>query len=148
MEDAKIPAKDIEKIFKIADFGHDGEINYSEFLAVAVDKRKALQHSNLMFAFHHFDTDSSGFITPANLRECFKREGKHLTDVEIDMMVAEVNPQEEGKVTLEEFEAYMRHLMAAEPGSALSASPFIVAAPGGTFRKRKNPSSTDVTRSE
>jgi Ca2+-binding EF-hand superfamily protein len=59
---------------------------------VTVDRRKALVQSNLRFAFHHFDSDNDGFITSDNLKECFKREGKHLQDEEIDMMVAEVNP--------------------------------------------------------
>lgn len=96
----KVPSAEVERIFSNVDFGHAGEINYSEFLAVTVDKRKALAHSNLMFAFHHFDTDQSGFITPDNLKECFRREGKHLSDTEVDMMVAEVNPQTPGQVTL------------------------------------------------
>ena len=79
----KSPAKELETIFKNVDFNHDGEINYTEFLAVTVDRRKALQHANLLFAFHHFDTDNSGFISAANLNECFKREGKHLTEEEL-----------------------------------------------------------------
>lgn len=97
----KVPPSEVERIFANVNFGHEeGEINYSEFLAVTVDKRKALAHSNLMFAFHHFDTDSSGYITADNLKECFRREGKHLTDTEVDMMVAEVNPQIPGRVNL------------------------------------------------
>jgi Ca2+-binding EF-hand superfamily protein len=86
----------------------------------------------MMFAFHHFDTNNSGFITAENLKECFKREGKHLSDDEVDMMVAEVNPQIPGQVSLEEFETYMKTCLAAEPGSALATSPFLVAAGFGS----------------
>jgi hypothetical protein len=151
MTEIKVPSQDIERIFKNADLGGDGEINYSEFLAVTVDRKKALQHANLMFAFHHFDTDGSGYITGENLRECFQREGRHLSNDEVDMMVAEVNPQIPGKVSLEEFENYMRLCLAAEPGSALAASPFLVATgiatglttgvAGTTLRKRGSDSS-------
>lgn len=86
---------------------HDGEINYTEFLAVTVDRRKALAHANLMFAFHHFDVDNTGFITKANLIECFKREGKHLEESEINEMFKEVHPEKAGQISLVEFENYM-----------------------------------------
>ena len=33
---------DLDNIFKSIDMNHDGEINYSEFLAATVDKKKAL----------------------------------------------------------------------------------------------------------
>ena len=70
-------------MFDNIDLNHDGEINYTEFLAVTIDRRKAMTENNLLFAFHHFDTDNSGFITCENLEECFRREGKHLTHEEI-----------------------------------------------------------------
>ncbi len=60
---ANIPADDVEKIFKNLDTNGDGLINYSEFLAATVDRKKALTMQNLQFAFHHFDVDGSGFIT-------------------------------------------------------------------------------------
>lgn len=71
--------EEVNQIFERIDFNHDGEINYTEFLAVTVDRRKAITDSNLTFAFHHFDISNSGYITEANLEECFRREGKHLT---------------------------------------------------------------------
>lgn len=67
---------DVEKIFKSLDTNGDGLINYSEFLAATVDKKKALAVQNLQFAFHHFDVDGSGFITEQDLTEVFHREGK------------------------------------------------------------------------
>jgi calcium-dependent protein kinase len=107
----KFPAKELETIFKNVDFNHDGEINYTEFLAVTVDRRKALQHSNLVFAFHHFDTNNSGFISATNLNECFRREGKHLTDEELKNMIASAHPEKEGMISFSEFESYMREIL-------------------------------------
>jgi len=75
--------EEIEGMFENIDFNHDGEINYTEFLAVACDKSKATSLANLRFAFHHFDIDDSGYITQDNLIECFRREGKHLTQAEV-----------------------------------------------------------------
>ena len=59
---------------------------------MTVDRRKALQHANLLFAFHHFDTDNSGYITENNLKECFRREGKHLSDEEVRAMIKDAHP--------------------------------------------------------
>lgn len=58
-----IPEEEINQIFERMDFNHDGQINYTEFLAVTVDRRKAITENNLLFAFHHFDIDGSGYIT-------------------------------------------------------------------------------------
>ena len=71
----------IDLIFKKMDFNKCGRINYSEFLAATVDKKIALTKANLQFAFHHFDADSTGYITKEDLREVFKRQGKSLSDL-------------------------------------------------------------------
>ncbi len=75
-KDANVNADDIERIFRQLDTNGDGLINYSEFLAATVDKKKALTMQNLQFAFHHFDVDNSGYITEQDLTEVFHREGK------------------------------------------------------------------------
>ena len=62
-KDANMPSEDVEKIFRSLDGNGDGLINYSEFLAATVDRKKALTMQNLQFAFHHFDVDGSGYIT-------------------------------------------------------------------------------------
>ena len=59
----------------------------------------ALQKANLEFAFHHFDVNNSGYITSDNLEECFRREGKHLTEEEVNEMLAQIKTKEEGKVS-------------------------------------------------
>ena len=78
----------VNAIFDRIDFNHDGEINYTEFLAVTADRRKTISEENMLFAFHHFDVDNSGVITEENLAECFRREGKHLTHEELDLMLS------------------------------------------------------------
>ena len=37
-KDSNIPNSDVDKIFNMIDFDHDGVINYSEFLAATIDK--------------------------------------------------------------------------------------------------------------
>ena len=80
----------VNEIFERIDFNHDGEINYTEFLAVTVDRRRAVTEANMTFAFHHFDIDNTGYITVENLNECFRREGKHLTSEELQEMLGQV----------------------------------------------------------
>lgn len=70
-------------IFNELDLENNGVINYSEFLAVVVDKRLALAKKNLKLAFHHFEDHEKGFITAESLVECFRREGKHLGESQV-----------------------------------------------------------------
>ena len=106
-----IPAAELNQIFENIDLNHDGEINYTEFLAVTVDRKKAVTTNNLLFAFHHFDIDNTGVITHDNLKECFKREGRHFEDEELNTMLAEVKCAEPGKITYEEFSVFMKQLV-------------------------------------
>ncbi len=46
-KDANINADDVDKIFSTLDTNGDGLINYSEFLAATVDRKKALTMQNL-----------------------------------------------------------------------------------------------------
>ena len=41
----------------------------------------------MQFAFSHFDVDNSGTITHDNLRECFRREGRHYSEEEINSLM-------------------------------------------------------------
>jgi calcium-dependent protein kinase len=49
----------------------DGLIDYSEFLAAAVDKTKIISDENLRYAFSMLDYDKNGIITKNELKECF-----------------------------------------------------------------------------
>ena len=60
---SKLESSEIDKIIKEIDFAGNNKINYSEFLAVTIDRRKAITEQNLTFAFHHFDVGNSGYIT-------------------------------------------------------------------------------------
>lgn len=103
--------EELSAIFERIDFNHDGEINYTEFLAVTVDRRRAITNANMNFAFHHFDVDNSGVITTANLAECFRREGKHLSQEEIQAMLEQVQTATPGQITFEEFKTFMADIV-------------------------------------
>lgn len=103
--------EELNLLFRNLDFNDDGEINYTEFLAATVDRKQALNCANLKFAFHHFDSDNSGYLTHASLAECFRREGKHFTDDEIKKMLEQVNPKKEGKISFDEFCDFMNQMI-------------------------------------
>ena len=109
--DMNMTEAQMDEIFSEIDLNHDGEINYTEFLAVTVDRRQAITKGNLEFAFHHFDVNNSGYITSDNLEECFRREGKHLTEEEVNEMLAQIKTKEEGKVSFEEFVAFISEML-------------------------------------
>lgn len=109
-----MPEAEINHIFERIDFNHDGEINYTEFLAVTVDRRKAITENNMLFAFHHFDVDNTGFITAENLEECFRREGKHLTAEDLTDMLSQVPASESGRVSYDEFKTFMQEILWSE----------------------------------
>ena len=48
---------------KLADFNHDGKLDFHEFLTSATDKKKLATESNLQAIFDEFDMDKDGNIT-------------------------------------------------------------------------------------
>ena len=82
-EQGGVSNDNLEEIFKNLDLDKDGRINYSEFLAATVDRKKTLTMQNLQFAFHHFDVGNSGYITESSLTEVFHREGRKMTEQQI-----------------------------------------------------------------
>lgn len=77
----------VEKLFQKLDSNNLGSINYSDFLAGAVDKQIALTNANLQFAFHYFDTELKGVITNQDLKEVFKRQGQTLSDEQVNEII-------------------------------------------------------------
>lgn len=66
------------------DYAGNGKINYTEFLVATIEVRDVLSEDKLYALFKYFDTDSSGFITPQNLKEAFAKTGKDLSSKEIN----------------------------------------------------------------
>ena len=73
-----LTADEITQIVRNIDYAGNGKINYSEFLAATIEVPRVLTHDKLLALFKYFDTDNSGYITPANLREAFAKTGKTL----------------------------------------------------------------------
>ena len=76
-----------------------------------VDKQRAITENNLQFAFSHFDIDTSGVITHDNLLQCFRRQGRQVSEEEINALMDQVPVAEPGKITFEEYKSFMTELL-------------------------------------
>ena len=76
--------EEIKKIIKEVDYQGNGKINYSEFMAATINVSSVLNESKMWALFKQFDTDDTGFITKENMKDAFKKLGKHITDKEIN----------------------------------------------------------------
>ena len=57
----------------------NGEINYSEFLAAALDSKLTLTEEHLWSVFKRFDMDNSGYITEDNMQIFMYQTGQDAT---------------------------------------------------------------------
>uniref|UniRef100_A0A7S0ZP70 Calmodulin n=1 Tax=Noctiluca scintillans TaxID=2966 RepID=A0A7S0ZP70_NOCSC len=94
--------KEAAAVFDALDSNHDGEIEYSEFLAATLASRVHLHDHLLQAAFGQFDKDNSGFISLENLRSLM---GK---DFDLKQVKREVEVSD-GKISYEAFIAYLKN---------------------------------------
>lgn len=93
------------EIFKSMDTNHDEEIHYADFLAAMMTTRIAVHDDLLKQAFKKFDTDNSGFITVANLREVL---GEQHEGDDVEALLREADYRGDGKIAFDEFVAYIK----------------------------------------
>ena len=75
----KFDQKELHQLLNSIDLDEYGNIEYSSFCAAAIDAKTFLNEQNLLFAFHHFDINSTGHITFESLLEALHREGRDVT---------------------------------------------------------------------
>jgi calcium-dependent protein kinase len=97
------PEDEAMKVFKALDTENSNEIHYSEFLGAMVSSRIALHDDLLKSTFRRFDMDNSGFITHEDLRKVLG------VSVCLDGAVKDMDQDKDGKISCEEFIAYLRN---------------------------------------
>lgn len=105
--DEKTAKQEAERVFEILDFDKNGQINYTEFLAAAFDKRKLLNNEKIQHAFKAFDKDGNGRITPSDLKEII---GGELPDDNLEIweeLIKEADQNGDGEVSFESFAGFM-----------------------------------------
>jgi len=93
-----------KEAFEALDINHDDEIHYADFLAAVTSSRINLHDDLLKATFKRFDTENQGFIDVESLRKVL---GEAFEGEDIEEMLQEAGPHD-GKLTLEEFMAYLR----------------------------------------
>jgi len=100
IEDAQIMQS-----FEALDASHSEEIHYSDFLAAMVNSRIQIHDEVIAQTFRRFDVDNTGVITVANLKEVL---GETFEAQEMDKLLEEADVDHDGKITKQEFIAYMK----------------------------------------
>jgi hypothetical protein len=75
-------------------------INYTEFLAAALETQGTIEEYRLAEAFDLMDVDDSGYISRENLRFIL---GDHTDERYIDQLIAEADFKRDGRISYEEF---------------------------------------------
>merc|ERR1712048_363000 len=93
----------------IAEMDADGSgaIDYTEFIAVAIDRKVACKDDNCRRAFCTFDKNNDGSISMAELRDLLKLEGVSdaLGQQTAESVMREVDKNGDGQIDFEEFKA-------------------------------------------
>ncbi|CAM9324071.1 unnamed protein product [Laminaria digitata] len=97
--------EEIEELFKSLDLDRSGDIHYLEFLAATIEAVGGMEEDRLRLAFERLDTDESGFITVANLKEIV---GPSYDDEAIRKTLEEADAGKDGRVGWDEFLVLMR----------------------------------------
>lgn len=95
---------EVHKLIKEIDPDGRGVINLQEFLGVmARDIRSYDSEQDIRNAWKVFDKDQRGFIEAKELRHVLTNIGEKLSTNEMEDMIKEADPDNDGKIQYEEF---------------------------------------------
>ena len=107
---AALSEEEIHRIMVRVDTDRSGYIDYSEFLAAAMDRKKLLSVERLEAAFHAFDKDNNGKISAEELKLMLDSKPK-LEITAYRKLISEVDQNGDQLVDFKEFEAMMLSLV-------------------------------------
>jgi hypothetical protein len=87
-------------LFCAQDINRNNVINYTEFLAAALETQGTIEEYRLAEAFDLMDVDDSGYISRDNLKYIL---GDHTDERYIDKLIAEADFKRDGRISYEEF---------------------------------------------
>lgn len=93
---------ELDQIFTEIDTDGNGFIDYSEFIVATMSSKKNLSEEKLMAAFKLFDVDSSGTISPTELKNVLGSSGKISDDV-IEEILKQADENNDGEIEFKEF---------------------------------------------
>ena len=100
----------VNQVMAKVDMDKSGFLDYSEFIAAAMDLRKSLSKQNLEAAFKMFDTDNSGSITVSEIQAVMGNMSSE-GDEQFQKVLKEVDQDGNGEIDLKEFKELMLRLL-------------------------------------
>lgn len=94
--------EEIARIFSSVDSDLSGEIDYTEFVAAAMNHRNLVSQQRLESAFKAFDKDGNGQISPEEVRVLLGGGGT-LDEKTVSKIIAQVDEDGDGQVSFAEF---------------------------------------------
>jgi len=111
-----IDDEELDKLFDAIDTDKSGTIDYSEFLMATMNEQQLLSKEKLKAAFKMFDKDGSGTISREEIKEALGGVEEEMAD----KIISEVDIDDDGEISFEEFEKLMNNLVASQaPGTKL-----------------------------
>jgi len=99
---------ELYKVFESIDTDKNGTINYTEFVAAAMEKSTYLKEDKLLDAFKVFDKDRNGKITAEELRDILGNDPAFQHNLEFyEGMIKEADLNGDGEIDYEEFVSLM-----------------------------------------
>lgn len=95
----------VKEMFASLDTSHTEEIHYTDFLAAMVASRVQMHDHLLKSAFERFDAGNTGFITAADLKVVL---GETYDGTEVTALLAEADVDNDGKISYQEFIAFVK----------------------------------------
>jgi calcium-dependent protein kinase len=102
--------EDVHNIMVRVDTDNSGFIDYSEFLAAAMDKKKLLSEEKLKATFNAFDRDNNGKITAQELKYVLESDTK-LDIKAYTKLIEQVDLNGDGMIDFREFQIMMSSLI-------------------------------------
>lgn len=103
LENTNLPKSELEKIMQSIDLNRAGSIDFTEFIAVFMDKTTYLSHEKLWRAFKRFDISNTGRITAEELQVVLDQENIIKDRGVWREMVEEADIDQDGTIDFEEF---------------------------------------------
>jgi len=125
-----LPAEDVQALFQAVDIDGSGAIDYSEFLAAALDHSLFFREDLCLQVFRSLDRDSSGFISVQELQELLDSGeahdflGSHLHD-EAHRMIQRYDADGDGRLDFVEFTKLVTQTPERYPAQIRRRSAFI-----------------------
>ena len=105
-----ISEEEVDALMGRIDHNKDKTINYTEFVAAAIDKKKLLSDERVTTCFRIFDRDGSGKISLLEFKEIF--QGKSIVDDRVwSDLVREIDQNDDGEIELSEFKSILLKLI-------------------------------------